>query len=351
MKIKKIVKIIGKCFVALKQENAEVIGQSILVVDNGYSLPEQVSSAIEKVKNYFPKSEISVLTFEQRKPNLQKGSPNLRFILLSQRSRPGKYQIALQMLKMRKAKYDSVVLLSLDITPLAVALICLKAKVFLYNQWGQWWFLKLRTINELFKVTYVKKKAVFSFKDILKRIGLFFVLPQQRNEEALRHSILVADNGYAASEQIRCLIQRMKEYLPQAKISVLTLGQSRELKDSFPSLEIIKASYYIIERYRIARHMLKLRKNRYDYVILLSLDVVPIIVSILLMDTKILLYNQWHQWWSLNPKSIKSYLIVIPQFIYNIIVFFYLLISLSWLFLNRLFNVFRLDLLRAKERD
>lgn len=345
MIIKKTIKRIGKFFIVLKQENEKIIGQSVLIVDNGYGWLGHLDSAIERINNYFPKAEISVLTFEQRKSNLKKDFPTVKFILPSERLRPKRYQIALQMLKMRKKRYDLIVLFSLDITPLVVSLIFLKPKkVVLYNQWSQCWSLRLKNVTDFFKITYVKKKTRFNFKNLLKRIGLSFVLLQQENE-ILRHSILVVDNGYAPFGQIGFAIQRIKESLPQAKISVLALEQRRELRDNFPDLEVIKPGECIIKKYRIARHMLRLRNNRYDYIILLSLDITPILVTILFMNSKILLSNQWYQWWSLEPKPMRRYLMAIPQFIFNIIVniiiFIYLLVSVSWIFLKRSFNLLR----------
>lgn len=346
MKLKKKVKRLGKGFIDLRQENESCIGQSILIVDNGYSWIGHFDSAIEGTRNFFPKAEVSTLTFEERKNNLQKDFPNLNYILPASGLRPKRYQLALQMFKLRKQKYDFVVLLSLDITPVIVALVLLKSKVVLYNQWGQWWTLQIRGIKEAFKVTYVKKRASFSLKNLFKRIGLFFVLLQRQDKQALRHSILVVDNGCASYEQIHCSIQHMKEALPQAKISVLTPEPRGELKNKFPDLEMIRASECAIKKYRLARHMLKIKHKRYDHTILLSLDITPIIASILFMRGRVLLYNRWHQWWSLKPKPMRGYLLAIPQFIFNILIFVYLLISVSWIFLKRSVNVFKFNLLR-----
>jgi len=253
------------------------------------------------------------------------------------------------MFKMRRKQFDFIVLFSLDITPLITSLVFMKTKrVVLYNQWRQWWFLRLRNINDIFKVTYVNKKKGFSLKNILKRIGLFFILLQSENERILRHSVLVIDNGYAAFGQIICAIQRIKESLPQAKISVLSFRIKNELIGNFPDLEIIIPYNCIIQKYRIARHILRLRNNRYDYTILLSLDITPLAASILFMKSKVLLNNQWQQWWSLRPRPAGDYLLVIPKFILtiivNIIVFLYLLIRVFWIFLKRSFNVFKFNL-------
>lgn len=349
--IKKIIKKNGRFFVDLKQADERIIAQSILIIDNGSSWLRQVNSAIEKIRNQFPKAEISVLTFEQRKFDLQKDFPTLKFILPSQNLRPKRYQIALQMLMLRKERYDFTVLFSLDITPLIVTTIFLKSKkVVLYNQWRQWWSLRLRNINEIFKVTYVKKKTKFYFKNLLKKIGLFFVLLQREDEGIFKHSILVVDNGYVDYDQVHCAIQRIKESLPYAKISVLALEQRQRLKDNFSEVEFILSEDTVIKKYKIALNMLRLRHNRYDYIILLSLDITLIIVSILFMKGKVLLYNRWHQWWSLKPKPIRQYLMAVPRFIFNtiinILIFVYLLISVSWIFLKKSFNVFRFNLSR-----
>jgi len=341
--MKRLLNKLGELFVNLTQEEKEILRQSVLIIDNGYSWLGQLNLAMEIIRDSFPKAEISVLTFPERKSNLQKDFPTFNFILPYENLRPKRYQVALQMLKMRRKKSDFIILFSLDITPIIVALVFLKSKVVLYNQWGQWWSLRLRVVNGVFKFGYIKKKARFNLKNILKRIGLFFVLLQLKDKEALKHSVLVIDNGYTSFGDISCTIQRIKESLPKAKISVLTLRQGEELKDNFPDAEIIRAGKCIIKRYRIARHMIRLRKNRYDYVILLNLDITPVVASILFMNSKVLLYNQWQQWWVLKPKSIKDYLITTPQFIFNVIIFVYLLISVSWIFLKRLFNIFKLN--------
>jgi len=344
MEIKKKIKNIGKIFIALKQESEGIIGQSVLIVDNGYSWLGYLNSAIEGIRNSFPKAEISLLTFPERKSNLQKDFPSLNYILPSRRLRPKACQIVLQMLKLRKKKFNFITLLSLDVIPLIVALVFLKGKVTLCNQWEQWWSIRIRKITELFKVTYTKKKTRFNLKNLLKRMGLLFILLQREDEQALKHSILVIDNGYASFAHLEYAIGRIKESLPQAKISVLALGQRKELKDNFSELEITSPGKCIIRKYHIARHMLRLRKNRYDYIILLSLDITPIIASMLFMQGRILLFNRWQQWWSLNLRSVGGYLTIIPQSIFNVLMFIYLLIDVFWIFLRRTLNIFRFSL-------
>lgn len=346
--MRKIIKKIGKGIISLKQESDKIIGQSILIVDNGYSWIGYLDSVIEKMKDSFPRADISVLSFPERKSNLEKRFPEFNYICPSQRLWPKRYQIALQLLMLWKTRYDLIVVLSLDAAPLAISLFFFNSKLVLYNRWEQWWSLRFRNVSEIFKVSYTKKKTRTSLGNILKRIGLFFILLQRQEEELLKHSVLVVDNGCASFEHINICIGRIKECLPCAKISVLTPGQREGLGDHFHDLEIIQAANRIIKKLCVARHMLALRKNKYNYVILLSLDTAPIIVSMLFMKGKVILFNRWQQWWPLKPKPIKGYLMAIPQFILKVLIFIFLLISVFWIFFKRSFNVFRFGFLRKR---
>ena len=212
--MKKSIKRMGKGFIALKQENEKLIKQSVLIVDDGHGWLEHLHVAIERIKNHFPQAEISVLTFEQRKPILEKYFPQSNYIVPSQSLRPRRYQIALQMLKMSNKRYDYTAIFSLDITPIICALLLFKTRLILYNRWGQWWSLGLRSVREIFRVTYVKKKARFGFKGLLKRMGLFFIILKRQDEKVLKPSILVVDNGYTPFKHLDCSIRRIKELLP-----------------------------------------------------------------------------------------------------------------------------------------
>jgi hypothetical protein len=347
MAIKQLIKKIGKTFIVLKEEGSLPLKQTILIVDNGYSGLEYLFSCIDRINNYFPQAEVLVLTFEHRKAEIEKEFHNLRFIIASRQIDLKRYRIALQMLKICRKKIDFILLLSLDISPLIASLFFANCRIVLYNQWGQWWSIRLRKISELFKVTYANKIKKFSFKSLLKKIGLFFVLLQQEGAGIFKHSVLIVDNGYASYEQLHCAVQRTAESLPQAKITVLTSGERKELKDRFPALELIAPKDFIFKRYKIVNAMLSLH-DRYNYVILLSLDITPILASFLCLRKRALLYNKWHQWWSLTAGSIKSCIMVIPRFIYNIIVFIYLIISVALIFLIKTLNVFRFSLLKKE---
>ncbi|MDP2927240.1 MAG: hypothetical protein Q8N80_00325 [Candidatus Omnitrophota bacterium] len=348
MGIKKLIKRMGRFMFSLKQGDDSVITQSVLITDNGYSRLEDLRIGIKKIQDYFPGSKISVLTLAQRCSFLQNEFPGFEFIIYSQKLKPRRCRITLQLLLLRKKNFDHIFIFSLDLTPLIVQLFLFKSKIILYNQWGQWCSLRLRKVSETFRVTYNKQKSRNNLKNFLKRIGLFLVLLTPDDEQALSHNILIVDDG-AVGGQLIYTVRRIKEYLPFARVTVLTSGKPKEVEAELAITKIIRPDKFWIKRYRIARHMLRLRKNNYDYVILLSLGITPIIVSVLLMKGRVLLSNRWHQWWRLSLKSAGYYFMLIPRFvsdfIIKVIIFIYLLINVSWIFLMRAFNNLKINLL------
>lgn len=351
MGIKKIIKRLGRFMFFLKQDDDGVITQSVLVTDNGYSRLADLYSAIKKIQNYFPGSKITVLTQTQRGAFLQNEFSGLEFIICSENIKPCRYQIALQLFFLRKRNFDYILNFSLDPTPLMVQLFLFKAKIILYNQWGQWCSLSLRKVSQIFKATYNQQKSKNILKNFLKSIGLFLVLLIPDDQQALSHNILIVDDGAVRSQLIYAL-RRIKASLPFARITVLTLGKFKEIEDGLVVSKIIRSDKFWIKRYRIARHMSRLRKNNYDYVILLSLDITPVIVSVLLMKSKVLLNNLWHQWWRLSLKSLGYYFMLIPRLILNfitkVIIFIYLLVSIAGIFLMRALNILKINLLSER---
>ena len=352
MGMKKLIKRMGRFLFYLKQEDDSVITRSVLIADDGYSRPEDLRIAIKKIQNYFPGSKISVLTLAERSSFLQNEFPRLEFIICSKKLKPRRFRIALQLLFLHKKNFDYLLIFSLDLIPLIALLFLFKSQIILYNQWGQWCSLRFRKVSQTFRVTYNKQKSKNSLKDFLKRIGLFLVLLKPDDEQAFNHSILIIDDG-AVDGQLFYTVRRIKEYLPFARVTVLTLVKPKVVEREFPLIKIIRPDKFWIKEFRIARQMLRLRKNNYDYVILPSLDITPIIVSVLLMKGRVLLNNRWHQWWKISLKSPGYYLILVPRlilsFISKVIIFIYLSVNISWIFLMRAFNIFKINLL--SERD
>jgi hypothetical protein len=348
MGLKNKTKQAGSAFAVLKQLDEVYIRQSILIADNGLSRLMDLSSAIQRIQEYFPQAKISVLTSEDRMPELERCFKGLKFILTSKKFWPKRYRTALRLLTLGGSKFDLVILLSLDITPLLVSLAVNNSRVILYNQWGQWYSLKLRNISDIFESSYSKQKGKFGIKNILKRIGLFFVLVKHDNEEAFKQPILVIDNSFATYSHVKCTVNRIKESLPYANVSILGFEKRKGLEIVYPGIGFIKPYNFIIKKLSIARHLLRLKGENYEYIVLLSLDISPILVSLLFMNSKLLLHNQWGQWWGIGLKSARVYLLAVPKFIldtlFNIVILAYLLINISWALLVKSFNVFKANL-------
>lgn len=352
MGMRKLIKRAGRSLFSLQQKDDAAIAQSILIVDNGYGRPEDLVTGVKKIKACFPKSKISVLTLAQRTAYLQNEFPFLEFIICSPRIWPRKYRIAIQLFFLNKKNFDYLLNFSLDITPLIVELLLFKSRVVLYNQWGQWCSLRLKKASEIFKFTYSKQKSKNNLKNLIRRIGLFFVLLKTEDEQALSHHVLVVDDGRVPGQLIYAT-RRIKEDLPCARVTVLTALKRKELEEEGSINEIIRAGNFLIKRYRLARFMLKLKKKNYDYIVLLSLDISPVMVAVLLMKGRVLLNNRWHQWWSLKLKPAGYYPMLFPRFIsgfiIKVMIFIYLLINVSWIFLLHAFNSLKINLL--SERD
>ncbi|MDD5130356.1 MAG: hypothetical protein PHS66_04845 [Candidatus Omnitrophica bacterium] len=348
----KIIKKIGRLLFFLQQKDDSVIRQSVLVVDNGYSRFTDLGAGIKKIQSYFPKSKISVLTFAERILYLQQEFPGLEIIVCSQKTWLRKYRLAVWLFFLRKKDFDYLLNFSLDITPLIVELLLFKSRIVLYNQWGQWCSLRLRNASELFISFYHKQKSKNNFKNLLKRIGLFFVLLKTEDEQILSHNFLIVDDGRVPGQLIYAA-RRIKEDLPYARVTALTALKLKELEQEGSIDQIIKLSGFIINRYRIAGFMLGLRKARYDYIVLLSLDITPVAAAVLFMRGRVLLNNRWHQWWGLNLKPVKYYLMLVPRlivdFLIKLAVFFYLLANVLCIFFMRFLNILKINLL--SERD
>jgi len=340
--MKKTIKKLGRIFVDLAEKNRIILTPKILVVDNGYASFFQLESCIEKLKIKFPETRIEILTFEYRESKILNNFPDVKIYLASNKWIK-KYQIAFSMLKLWRKNFDFVVLLSLDITPVIVSLLFMrKKKVLLYNKYFQWWQVRLRNLGESLK--YVPKSSyVFSLKKLLNKIGNRFIYLALRGEELLKYKILVIDNGYAKIEQITKCLSDISMVLPNSKNYLLTYPQRRnhfieELE--FTSFIDMKKSF--IKRYQLALNMLRIRKQRFDYVVLPSLDISPLIVTLLfLRKDKVLLYNKWHQWWVLKFRNVSEISLIpktIGRFIINIFIFLYLLLVVSLIYLKRMLN-------------
>lgn len=181
-------------------------------------------------------------------------------------------------------------------------------------------------------------------KKRIKKMGkVLFVNLKQVEGLSFKEPVLVVDNGYVSLQHLGQAVTQIKERLPQGKITLITFPHRREfLKSRFPNVEIVFPGRSLIPRYQIAAQILRMCRTKYDHVVLLSLDITPIIVSLLFMRGKVLLYNRWHQWWRLELRSIFEILFIPIRLLIDILVFLYLILAVSFIFFRRKINVLRL---------
>jgi hypothetical protein len=349
MGIKKLIKRTGRFLFSLKQEDEALIRQAVLITDNGYCALGDLRAGIKKMQNYFPAAKISVLTLPQRSALLGNEFPGLKFIVSPSWFWPHRYAIALQLFFLGNKNFDYILNFSLDLSPLIVQLFLFRSRIILYNQWGQWCSLRLRKVSQIFQSPYHKQTGKNSIKDVLKRAGLFFVLLTPDDEQGLSHNILVVDDGRMAN-QLTYTVRRIRESLPFSRLTLLTLSKYKELESEPGVVKIIRPDSFGVKKFRIARHLPSLRKTSFDYVVLLSLDIAPIMGSIIFLRGKILLSNQWHQLWAVRLKPAGYYLMLLPRMIAKAIlktvVFIYLSVNVLWIFFVRSANILKLNLLK-----
>jgi hypothetical protein len=122
--------------------------RSILIEDNGYTEIGHISAVVERAEKIFVNPDITILTFQERKHYFMKAFAQTKVEAVEQNKI---YNFAKQMYRMRKIRFDCIILTALDILPVTVALGCTCAKVLLYNQWHQWWSLELRNVKGYLK--------------------------------------------------------------------------------------------------------------------------------------------------------------------------------------------------------
>lgn len=178
----------------------------------------------------------------------------------------------------------------------------------------------------------------------LRKIGRVFVVLTQKDAEFFKRSALIVDNGYGSYRHLGSTINHVKERIYQGKVCVLTFEHRRVfLKRNFPEIEIICPDKKIrIKRYQLAIQMYKLRKNDYDSIILMSLDITPIISALLFVKGRLVLYNRWEQWWSIRFRKPWEFLLTIPKFIFHCLICIYLIIAVSFILLKRVYYILRI---------
>lgn len=325
---------IGRVFIELKPESCQELRQSILLVDGSFILPNNFALIIRNVRNKFKNAELSVLTFRDKEGLIRDNFPDIKIIIPADRLENNRHKLGLQLLcTLLRKKFTFTILSSLDIPLILASLTFAKCPVFLHNRWMEWYRLRERTLSDVLlarkSADARQKKIQPGIKELIKSMGRFFVILTQLDEKKTGSHILVEDNGYTETGYIITAVRSAQEVFINPDITILTFeSRKRDFINNFPGIKTVS----LPEgggRYRLARQMFRLRRQRFTYVILTTLDVSPILVSFLFMRARVLLYNRWHQCWSLHFRNLFGYFKCLLIFLLRIPVFIYLCIVSS----------------------
>jgi hypothetical protein len=348
--MKKNLKKFGKFFVVLSQKHEKDIRQSVLLVDGNFILPYIFALIVKDVKERFKNANIVVLTFKDKEEFIKENFPDVEVIVPESGIKPKRYQLAIHLFFLLRRNFSFIILSSLDISLVPTALIFAGRPIFLHNRWMEWYRIRPRTALDVLKgvrsADRNRKKTIKGLQDILKSLGKIFVILPEIREEEIKSRVLVEDNGYTDIGHVSTAVRRAAENFINPDITILTfVSRKHYFVDMFPQAKVV-----VVEkpnnRYTLAMQMYRMRKLGFSRIVLTTLDISPILVAMLYMRGEVLLYNKWHQWWTLQHKTVDEYFKVIPRIIYNLVIFIYLLINVSFVFLKRALNIFALVFFR-----
>lgn len=328
----KIFKKIGKFFVLMNQKNVTDIRQSVLLVDGNFILPNNFALILRDVKEKFRNAKIEVLTSEDKTEFLRDNFPGVGIITPASKIKNKRLCFYKQLLALLCNHFDYIVLSSLDIIPVAACLLFSRAKVFLHNKWLQWYRLRFRTIGDILtrRASSDKnhRRTNSGIKGLLKSIGRKFVILQDILDEDIKNHILIVDNGYTQIGHVLMAMKKTEEMFVNPDMTVLTFTQRQHyLMNEFVHTEVaVIRDSAKRPMFALAWQMCLMRKHKFGYIVLTTLDILPAAVALGLNAKNVLLYNRWHQWWTIKFKNLKECLKDVTTIIFAIPVATYLLI-------------------------
>jgi hypothetical protein len=338
--MKKILKKVGKFFIALSQKD---MPQSILLIDSSFILPNNFALIIKNVKEKFKNAKLVVLTSFDKKEFIKDNFPDVEIIVPSDRIRSGKFQLAIQLFLLLRRNFNFIILSSLDISLALISLIFVRCPIFLHNRWLEWYRLRQRTVLDILRGTRSidKNRRVINkgIKDVIKSLGRIFVILSKVRDEDIKSRILIEDNGYTEVGHVITAVRRAEEFFINPDITILTFTmRKQDFINSFPQMKLVIVGENG-NRNSLAVQMYRMRKDKFNYLVLTALDIIPILISFLFFRVEVLLYNRWHQWWSLELRNIWGYLKEILIFLVNIPVLIYLFITACFILLRTRFRL------------
>jgi len=326
----KLLRKIGKVFIELNQGCEDDIRQSVLIVDGNLILPNNFALIIKGVKKKFVNAKIEVLTFKDKAEFIRDNFPDVVTIVPEDNLKPEKYQLAAKLFHLLRIRFDYIVLSSLDISLVLVVSLFARCPIYLHNRWMEWHRIKKTTLSDLFrkpnKADSNRRRMDRGIKDILKSLGRIFVIVDDFKEEDIKCRILIEDNGYTDVGHVLTAVRRAQELFINPDISILTFARRKQdFTYNFPGKKLIIVGGNA-HRYSLAARMLKMCRQKTDYIILSALDISPVIVSCLFFKARTLLYNRWHQWFGLRFRNLFGYLKWVLVILVMVPVYLYLLV-------------------------
>jgi hypothetical protein len=147
----------------------------------------------------------------------------------------------------------------------------------------------------------------------------------------------VVDSQYSEIGQLFSCVNNLRNSLSNVEITILTYPKRFELiRENLSNVEIILVKRkFIPKRLQAGFKLILLNRKRFDFIVLLSLDIIMILTCILFVRRRTYVYHPEHKWSLLRRKTLNEFLVYIPIFILNIFIFIYLLISVIFIYLNR----------------
>lgn len=346
--MKKLLKKTGRVLFVLDQKNEEELRQSVLLVDGSFILPNNFALIIKGVKKRFKNADITVLTFKDKEAFIKDNFPDVKIIVPGDKIKNQKYQLAVKLLILLRRDFKFVVLSSLDISLLAISLLFARCPVFLHNRWMEWYKIRQRTVWDVLtgagSTDINRRRACRGIKEVLKSLGRAFIILSSVNEKNIKSRILIADNGYTEIGHIITAVRNAEKTFINPDLTILAFARRKEdFINNFPQIKLVVLPE-TKKRYKLAGEICGMGRFGFDYVILTTLDVSPILSCFLFLRAEVLLYNRWHQWWTIGFMNLFGYFKEIAVFLIMIPVFLYLFMASSLILLRTRFRLWLINL-------
>ncbi|MDD4909410.1 MAG: hypothetical protein PHR44_01830 [Candidatus Omnitrophica bacterium] len=182
-----------------------------------------------------------------------------------------------------------------------------------------------------------------SIQERVKKIGRNLVkLNQTGQPQVPAGRVLIVDNGYASYRHLELAIERTLQYADRGSVSIITFEHRKGfISGRFGQIDIITPAVPSAGRYEIASLMLRYRRMGFRQIIILSLDVTPILASLLFTKSSLFLYNRWEQWWELKRLGVNDGIAFMARSVINLFIFAYLILVFLLIRAKMAFNIIR----------